>query len=279
MTMLFIGVVSYEGSRFAASQGPDGLGSRLASALSTRGFTTTLQVNTADIVPGADLLIDETLVQESLDAELDLMARWDDYLTGGRQGLRRRAGQSVRWARRQRQRLSPPGPAMVRRLLNIEASHLDLLHSGLAANADWVIVLEDDAQTTGLDDCADGLAGLLDTGESPPAFINISQSFSHRQLGIDHLLAPVPGRTWAGAARRAIVEAERPVTNTVCAIAYRSSFLRQLLPVWDAMPLTPVVPIDWKLNEALMAMHTRGDLGRGDCWFVDPAPIDQMSMS
>ena len=68
------------------------------------------------------------------------------------------------------------------------------------------------------------------------------------------------------------------MTNTVCAILYRAAFVRDLLAAMDALPMEPVVPIDWKLNLALMRMFDDGRLVAGDCWQVEPGPIDQLSM-
>jgi hypothetical protein len=72
--------------------------------------------------------------------------------------------------------------------------------------------------------------------------------------------------------------ASRPVTNTVCAILYRATFLRDLVAEMESLPMTPVVPIDWKLNIALMNMFESGSLLNGDCWNVTPGPMDQLSM-
>jgi hypothetical protein len=107
--------------------------------------------------------------------------------------------------------------------------------------------------------------------------VNLSESFTPRELGIDHLLAHVVGCTWAGTRRRNVLVAERPVTNTVCAILYSSEFLHSLLEALEGLPIEPIVPIDWRLNEGLMALHDSGT-AIGACWMVEPAPIVQMSM-
>jgi hypothetical protein len=277
VTALFIGVVSHASSRFAVSQGPDGLAAQLVEPLGRRGIAATVLVNTDDAHDPAALPVTDAVVQASLTEQLHLDRRWAEYLQGAR-GPRWWAGHALRWARRVEQSIRRPGPRMVERLLNIELSHLAVLRAGIASGADWVLVLEDDAASTDVDDCADGLRGLMACGPPQPAYVNVSQSFTPRDLGIEHLLSPVPEEPWRGSVPRQVLAASRPVTNTVCAILYRGSFVVDLVDAMDALPMEPVVPIDWKLNLALMRMFDDGRLGAGDCWQVEPGPIDQLSM-
>lgn len=277
MTALFIGVVSHAGSRFAVSQGPDGLAARLVEPMGRHDIDVTVLVNTDDAYEAASLPITDAVVQASLTEQLHLDRRWAAYLNGGR-GPRWWANHSLRWLRRVEQSVRRPGPRMVERLLNIELSHLAVLRAGAASGADWVLVLEDDAASPDIDDCADGLRGLMSCGPRQPAYVNVSQSFTPRELGIEHLLSPVPDQPWRGTAKRQVLAASRPVTNTVCAILYRSGFIDDLIATMDALPMEPVVPIDWKLNLALMRMFDDGRLRAGDCWQVEPGPIDQLSM-
>ena len=275
MTALFIGVVSHEKSRFSVSQGPDGLAAQLADALRPTGVDVTVRVMTENLLDEARTPVTEAMVQASLTEQLHLDRRWAAYL-GRSRGPIWWATHAGRWARRAEQKMRSPGIGMVRRLLNIELAHFALLRAGIDSGADWILVLEDDGASVDVTDCAAGLADLM-TAEPQPAFVNVSQSFTNAELGIEHLLAPAD-RAWGGSAARAVLSASRPVTNTVCAILYRRSFATSLLAVLEALPMEPVVPIDWKLNLALMQMFESGQLGPGDCWLVDPAPIDQLSM-
>jgi len=269
---LFVGVVSHHGSRFAVSQGPSGLGAKLASALPE----TVVQVNTENLIDDAGWTIDATQVQRSLSAELDLEREWATFLCRPKT-LRNRATGLARWWRRLWRRVQPPAPAMVRRLVNIELSHLDLMRRGLESQARWILIIEDDAFAEDVEDLAQGLTGLM-AADPPPAYVNVSESFSTTELGIDHLLNPVGHTRWDGRHTRVLMSAQRPVTNTVCAILYRREFLASLVTAMEALPLEPVVPIDWKLNMALMSMYRSGALGVDECWLVEPAPIAQMSM-
>ena len=279
MTDLFIGVVSHEGSRFAVSQGPGGLAAVLAAQLRSLGQSVQVEVSTVDAYDPVQLPITRAMVRACLTAQVHLDRRWARYL-GRARGPRWWATHGLRWVRRAEQLVQPPSPKLVERLLNIEMAHFALLRSGLATGADWVLILEDDASSVEVVDCAAGLAWLMSSraDQRQPAYVNISQSFALDELGISDLLTVAPDASWAGDAPRHILSSARPATNTVCAILYRGSFVRDLLAVTDALPMEPVVPIDWKLNLALMQMFSSGALGAGDCWFVDPAPIDQLSM-
>jgi hypothetical protein len=279
MTHLFIGVVSHEGSRFAVSQGPGGLAAVLAEQLRSLGQSVLVEVSTVDAYDPVQLPITPAMVSACLTAQVHLDRRWARYL-GRARGPRWWATHGLRWVRRAEQLVQPPSPKLVERLLNIEMAHFALLRSGLAIGADWVLILEDDASSVDVVDCAAGLAWLMSSraDERQPSYVNISQSFALDELGISDLLTVAPDASWAGDAPRHILSSARPATNTVCAILYRGSFVRDLLAVTDALPMEPVVPIDWKLNLALIQMFSSGALGAGDCWFVDPAPIDQLSM-
>jgi len=257
------------------SQGPQGLAAGLADRL---GTAVTVQVNDADLHDPALLPVDGPMIQQSLTAQMRLEDEWVTYLRAGRPISPRALGASslrhgLRWWRR----LRPPGPGPITRLINIELSHMDLMRAGLASGAEWILILEDDAFATDLDDCAAGLASLLRQAPGSVAYVSVSQSFSNDRLGIGHLLSGAP-MEWGGSVHRAVLSASRPVTNTVCAMLYRRWFLVDLVAEFAAMPMTPVVPIDFRLNAALMRMHGRGRLGPGACWLVSPAPIDQKSM-
>jgi hypothetical protein len=275
----FIGIVSHEGSRFAVSQGPDGLAALLSDRFLGSGVTSAVQVNTTNLHDPRALPIDAAAVQQTLSAELRLQAQWAKYLRSGVSASVADVARSVvRSARRAVRRFRAPSPKSVTRLVNIELSHLDLMRAGLASGAPWILILEDDAFAPDLSDCSQGLLGLMRECPSSIDFINVSQSFSNAELGISHLLTSLTQPVWAGSIDRAIFAASRPVTNTVCAILYRRDFVRELVAVMDDLPMTPVVPIDWKLNIALMRLFDSGRLRDGSCMLVDPAPIDQMSM-
>ena len=262
---LFIGLVSHEGTAYPASQGPEGLAAELQRA--TPGAL--LQVNTENLSDGVTLGLDAG--SRSVDAEMRVERAWNAYL--GR-SLRSSLMLAARSLRHRLGGARARNSAAVRRLLDIEFSHRNLMQAGMESGAPWVLIVEDDGSCADIHDLAAGVRGLMDSGL---AYVNLSRSFSVDALRVGHLLTPTDV-SWKGSAPRGVFAARQPVTNTVCAILYSRTFLEQLLPLWDAMPLEPVVPIDWKLNAILMRMYQAGSFPRGGCAFVEPAPITQGSL-
>jgi len=217
-------------------------------------------------------------VQGALSAQVRLEDEWSKYLRGHRSRSVKSAALSIlRRGKRWWRRFAPPPAVTVERLLNIELAHTALLDAGVASEAQWILILEDDAFSGNVRDLADGLVEVMNTASKDVQFVNLSESFDVAELGIERILIRAPV-AWSGSCDRAVLSASRPVTNTVCAIAYRSDFAQRLLDVYAQMPIRPVVPIDWKLNAALMHMFGSGELGEGSCWWVVPGPIDQLSM-
>lgn len=234
-----------------------------------------LRISTADHVEEIDLELTSRVVQQSLTAELRLESDWARYL-GISRGPRWHVQHAVRWARRAARFVMRPSTTGIRRLLNIELSHLDLMKRGLESGAPWILILEDDADTTEATDLASGLMGLMQDIQNP-GFVNLSRSFSLNQLGLGSLVTE-SGVVWRGTVNREVVMSDRPATNTVCAILYSRDCLTDVLNSWDALPLLPVIPIDWKLNQILLGWSLEADRPPVTSWFVEPPPIIQMSM-
>jgi hypothetical protein len=166
---------------------------------------------------------------------------------------------------------------MVRRLVNIELAHMTLMRKAAASPSEWTLIAEDDAEYGDVEALAGDLASFIaERRDHPdPRYVNVSRSFGARRLRVEGLLTPVG--SWAQIGSQELAS-QRPITNTVCAVLYRTEFLRDLVKTMDGIPIAPVIPIDWKLNLAIMTMHEADRLGPGDCWLLDPAPIVQGSM-
>lgn len=269
---LFIGVVSHPKTRFPLNQGSNGLGDLLGKAVPqavTKVCARNLFDETGDHVEAHS-------IQAALSATLHAEYEWSRHL-GRTQSLGWWLTYGGRWIKRFGKRAKPPSANLIRRLLNIELAHLSLMKQGLDSGAPWIVILEDDAFTDDIEDLAAGLRSLMRDSE-PRTLINLSSSFTYDKLGIDRLLTTSPRLAWHGNAPRAILQADRPVTNTVCAIAYSRELLRDIDFELRLRPLHPVIPIDWKLNLSLLAMIKSKNAGEFSCHMVDPAPIIQMSM-
>lgn len=264
---LFVGLVTHEGTRFAVSRSNDGL----AAGIHRRIPGAVFQVEARDLWLGED--IGEDQIRACHATERKLERHWLTYLGASRA---QRLGVLARHAVGRGRDLFSLDPSSLTRLLNIELSHHSLWRAALDSRAPWVLILEDDGWTQDVDDFVAGIMGVMQES-APPSFANLSTSFSHKQLRIEHLLRA--GRcSWRGDRPRAILESVRPVTNTVCAVLYSAEFLEDFVEEWDAQPMFPVVPIDWKMNRILMNLHESHRFPPYGCWFVDPGPVIQGSM-
>jgi len=273
---VFVGLVSHPGSQFCESQGPEGLVARLVDTLEAAGVRCSSQINTRNLFDEAGFLLTPVMARASVRAEIQLEGEWFRFLKGETRlrHFSRILSRYVRFALSWRKN---SGTRELRRLLNIEYSHVDLYRTAIASGSDWSIILEDDAFTPDQGELALGLKCLFEE-EKPPKFVNLSESFPLGDLGISHLLTESSQEKWIGASTRVVYQAERPATNTVCAIVFHTNFLAKILADFDAQPTQPIVPIDWKLNDSLMRLWDRGEIGPNECWFVKPAPIVQLSM-
>lgn len=280
---LFVGLVTHERSRFTDATTPGGLMVGVAAAVAAAGVAVTTAISDRDEYSEDLLPLSVDVVRESIQAELAAELRWRDYLAGHPSGAGLRTFMTLRRAYRT-MKLAPPwqrsvapddaGPRMVRRLVNIELSHLRLIDEAVASGATWCLLLEDDAGSDDPVAFARDLLTFLREADSRgrPSTVNMSESFTLDDLGIRHLLAPVPAEE---AGPWPMLVAERPVTNTVCAVLYRGDFMARLQRELHQIPLAPVIPIDFKLNEALMRLAP--SVEAGDVWVASPAPLRQRS--
>lgn len=272
---LFIGVVSHPQSNFAVNQGSEGLAAKLCKELTSYGTSCEYVVNVLNEFESSGIMATESVFRQGVAEEVRLERTWSRFL-GVSRGARWWLRHLARWVRVQSYAIRKSDAGEIKRLINIELSHLALMHDGLNSGDPWILILEDDAGARDLTDLVMGLRSIMQS-DPAPAYVNLSRSFSTTELGIDHLLTAAYAG-WDGVQHRNILEAERPATNTVCAILYHRYFLEKLVVEIESIPTEPVVPIDWRLNLALMNLWNKGLIAPGDCWFVEPAPIDQLSM-
>ena len=287
MTSCFIGLVSHPATAYPQSQGPDGLTACLNQGLAERGIHAQFNIRLENAFDPSSVDIDADLVRRSIRTQYEVERDWIRYRKGPARAADTDLVLQLRMLRMRlsylgasRSHVTEAGVRMMTRLMNIELSHMALLQQGIESSAEWILILEDDASTRDLSDVVDGLTNLMQerSKHENPLFVNISQSFTPEQLGITHLLDLAPRARWKGTSQRVVWSMTKPVTNTVCAVLYRTSFAEKLLTTLHSIPMTPVVPIDWKLNRALMDMYAQGSIGADACWLVEPAPITQLSL-
>lgn len=281
---IFLGLVTHQRTNYPKSSGPQGLISSLSSALTHLSVSTRAEIHDADLHDETVVPLTTREVISSIDAELDVEQRWRLHVDPGQSHIRLHSFMTSRRLYR-RLRLTPPwhrrtqatpqGARMLRRLVNIELAHLNLMQAAVDCRSTWALILEDDAWVADHLEFAEALASFVETHTSTdkPLYVNVSHSFAD-PLGISRHLHPVGA--WNGSTTE--MESDRALTNTVCAVLYRTAFLETLLATLQEIPVSPVLPIDWKLNEALLALTARRTVGPGDCWFLTPGPIMQGSM-
>ena len=274
-----IGLVTYPGTRFPESSGSGGAAWTLARLLQSAGIPAEVAVHGSNDHDEHADPVDIRRVEASVREQLRVETAWRCYVAGrpvgwidrGVESLRRvKAAMRYTATRAARRR----GDRMVVRLLNIQSAHEALLRAGLDAGATWIVIVEDDAVLVDADACVAVLRKVCASPDGPPDYINLSRSFSTGDLHVETLLRDTDSALTGVTIR----VASRPISNTVCAIAYRAGFARMLLEEYRRLDHYAVIPIDWRLNAALMAMTERGDLGGNSCWFVEPGPLVQGSM-
>lgn len=270
--LLLIGVVSHPGSQRSHSVGPKGLGYQLAARIPSTEFFASAQNTFND----SYLVLNRAEARKSAIATTLLERQWQRYIDAD-YSVRRELGFALRLTRQNLKFARSDSVRRLRRLLNIELSHRLLMKRGLDSGARWILILEDDAEAHDIEDACRGIHGLISNSDTL-GFINLSASFSLSELQIQHLVDDHARLPWSGTMPRDLLPVRLPITNTVCAVLYSRSFLQILFARLEAMPLSPVIPIDWKINLALIQMSEVPNIGPINCWIIQPEPIVQMSM-
>ena len=278
---IFVGLVTHPNTVFPQARTTNGLAAQLVETLTSLGLVVeSTIVDDNPLVPD-QITVSPKAVRASIREEINVERKWREYLNSGSLSLLLRLQLNIRRTLTTL-RLAPPwrrsteagdaGSRRLTRLANIELAHLRVLDDAVKSEAAWALVLEDDAKSSSARKFGHELAQFLSkvaVAYPELSMINLSDSFTVDQLGIEHLLAGSEG-TFAWSIRKV----DRHITNTVCAVLYRRDLLVRLLKELQSIPLEPVVPIDFKVNEAIR--RAGSDLP-GQTWMCDPAPITQGS--
>jgi hypothetical protein len=277
---LLIGVVTHARSRFRddAERTASALAGLLGRRLEATAFISARDDHDPDAIP-----LTRELLGISARHQAELEDRWRGYLGGRRSPMRRTAMTARRIARAYGARPwagadGAPGTRELRRLLNIDLSHLRVLDEVARSGATWGLVLEDDAAMPDEAAAAEVVAWLVANVPADAAFVSLSRSLDAHTLGVEALLAPAADVAVPAELGVRLLRAQRPVTNTVCATLYRAGYAVTLADGIRKRGLTPVAPIDWRVNEVLMDLVAERRLDERSCLWVEPAPFVQRSM-
>jgi len=272
---VFVGVVTHPRSRFHANG--THTATALVESLKELGVNADLLISDRNDYDPAVMGIDRSVLARSAIHQADLEHRWRRYLAAGGAAAAR-SGVADRFARAGMalKRLASRDSAAAIRLLNIDLSHLRLMEAAVGSGATWSLILEDDAGTSDARNTAETVNGLIAAMDTTDVrFVNLSESLSFEELGVAGLLAPAVDIPSVGPQ---LLRAIRPVTNTVCATLYRTSYLAVLRASIVHRGLVPIAPIDWRVNEVVMDLFDQGVLDSGSCVWVQPGVFVQQSM-
>ena len=274
---LFIGLVTHPASRYKSSQGSTGVIKRLEKELRQREINVSILVCTENFY---DRPITGRMTANSQIAQKLAEVRWNYYLNHKSPPFHKLLIYFFKGLLgASRSLFNQKSRNAARRLINIELAHLWLMRHAIEAGATWTLILEDDAFCDDITDLVDGLLDIFKSQRSI-SYINLSRSFTPRQLGANRLLTQDSLSSWKGHTPRSILRASLPLTNTVCAVAYEATFLSELYYAIKSMGIFPVIPIDWKLNMVLLKIFSLKSTTRinSGCLFIEPGPIVQGSI-
>lgn len=162
--------------------------------------------------------------------------------------------------------------SIVNRLMNIDLSHLRLLREG--HEADWVVILEDDAFAPSVADAAHSIGATIDALKSTDMiFVSLSESFTATSLGIEQIIEQAV-KVDIDCPAAELMQVPLPITNTVCANLYSTEFAAMFRDSLEGTSLLPSYPIDWRLNKLLLEVSQKS-IG---CYWLRPGVFLQGSM-
>lgn len=276
-----LGLVTHEGSRFNKEGTAEAQIASIAKALTDAGHDVELLISDRDDFDPArySLGLANRIVTAWSQAALE--SRWSAHVgrlqpkSSSRLGLLELIHHLGSGLRRSLSAAGIPGfgrdlgRISLARLINIDLSHLRLLQAAHDWGAEVALILEDDARLAEPDSqttLVDLLAALPTDG---PVLSVLSRSISATELKVRNVLdRSEPFDPHYPELRLLPV----PITNTVCASTYSQELITDLLATITPKSLTPVHPIDWRLNRYLL------DNPKVTCVWSEPAPFVQMSM-
>lgn len=169
------------------------------------------------------------------------------------------------------------------RLLNINRGYLNLLEEFAQSDLKWGLIFEDDAGIKSSESLFCALTQVINFVEQsnhPKVFVDVSESFSFEQLGVEHLVEQVDLELFpANILGNRLVATKRPFTNTTCAVLYSQEMASTVLKIvkrYSNSPGKRIIPIDWSFNMALLDLEYQGIEVKS--FHLDPGIFSQQSL-
>lgn len=275
---LFLGLVTHPGSAFNRDNRAGLMLEQLVQELTNQGLTVDYLVSDRNDYSPDEFPVTRDSLIKSATAQSKLERDWRDFVNR-RSGITRTKeaqSQGLYLAMRTKRMCAALGGAKsaaakaYRRLINIDLSHQRVLTEGINSEARGLVVLEDDALMPDKEMAQEFARILIMSLDANVDFINLSQSIPASELGIEAILARA--KKIDSGQLVSTIELDAPITNTVCANFYSNSFAKKFQQLISLPNLVPVKPIDWRLNEVMLANpETR-------TWWVQPGIFVQGSM-
>ena len=170
------------------------------------------------------------------------------------------------------------------RILNITAGHQSLLQDFLNTRKSCCLILEDDAGFT------PSLGGEMvaaifelyefaQTVKSEAFFMDLSDSFTFRELGVENLVIrpESPGRVFLGSE---LLTTTKPFTNCTCAVLFSRPMAEKFCSALkrdSRIHGKRLIPIDWSLN--LLLLENANANPRIESFHLEPGLFLQQSLT
>ena len=275
---IFIGLVTHPHSRFNVEGQSSQRIYELANVLSQLGINVVTLISDRNDFQSSGRVIGIGDRVRSAWKQVHIEKAWDKYVwvSSGPDSLTRKHGAiffSAMFVKRATSYLF--NSRSLARLANIDLSHLRALKEGVASGADWVVIIEDDAQFADPVKTAGVLGTVLEYLGRPTGsiFVNLSESIDTVELKVDGIVTS-GNSLLALADGSELLEISPAISNTVCANMYSLNFASEFARAIEVQGILPSVPIDWRLNQLIM--ETR--VTPVECYWVKPGIFLQGSM-
>jgi hypothetical protein len=275
---IFIGLVTHPHSRFNSGGQSSQRINELANSLSQLGINVVTLISDRNDFQSSGRVIGIGDRVRSAWKQVHIEKAWDKYVrvSSGSDSRTRKHGTiffSAMFVKRAVSYLF--NSRSLARLANIDLSHLRVLKEGVASGADWVVIIEDDAQFADPVKTAGVLGTVLEFHGRPARsiFVNLSESIDTVELRVDGIVSagnPVLALTNGSE----LLEISPAISNTVCANIYSLDFANEFASAIEVQGILPSVPIDWRLNQLIMEDRETPV----ECYWVKPGLFLQGSM-